>query len=198
MIAPPGTSSKDGSATRVLIAEDHADLASSLQRLLQLFGFDATAVTNGADAIAAAIEFAPNAALIDLTLPGLDGCEVATALRGLSVTRSCRLIAMTGWTGDECRERTRAAGFDAHLVKPIPASVLVHAIVGSSANTDDPTREATFPMAFAVGSHAHAEDGTLARRQAGDVRGSSNGGATRSRATADVHAAAVLGDIRKV
>jgi CheY-like chemotaxis protein len=197
MIAPLGAGTRNGAVTRVLIAEDHRDVATSLQRLLQLFGFDVAAVTNGTDAVAAAIDFAPNAALIDLTLPGLDGCEVAAALRGLPTTRDCRLIAMTGWTSDESRERTKAAGFDAHLVKPITATRLVDAIVGSSANTDEPTREATFPVTFAVGSHAQARDREPVRRHAGDVHGSNTGG-TRTRSTADVHTAAVLGDIRKV
>src|SRR4051812_42727530 len=108
-----------GMGRRVLIAEDHVDSATGIGRLLRLHGYEVTIVTDGRDAVHAATRFAPQAALIDLTLPGLDGFDVAKQLRGLAATRACRLIAMTGWTADECADRARAAGFDEHLVKPI-------------------------------------------------------------------------------
>ena len=82
--------------TRVLIAEDHVDSARGIGRLLRLYGYEVTIVTDGRDAVRAATWFAPHAALIDLTLPGLDGFDVARQLRALTVTSTCRLIAMTG------------------------------------------------------------------------------------------------------
>jgi len=66
-----------GLGTRVLIAEDHVDSATGIGRLLRLHGYEVTIVTDGRDAVRAATRFAPHAALIDLTLPGLDGFEIA-------------------------------------------------------------------------------------------------------------------------
>jgi len=119
--------------TRVLIAEDHVDSATGIGRLLRLYGYDVLIVTDGRDAVRAAMFFAPHAALIDLTLPGLDGFDVATQLRALTATSACRLIAMTGWTADEYADRARAAGFDEHLVKPISLDSLLQALARISA-----------------------------------------------------------------
>ena len=114
--------------TRVLIAEDHVDSATGIGRLLRLYGYDVTIATDGRDAVRVATRFVPQAALIDLTLPGLDGFDVARQLRALAATRACRLIAMTGWTADEYADRVRDAGFDEHLVKPISVHALLHAL----------------------------------------------------------------------
>ena len=84
--------------------------------------------TNGLAAVEAAPSFAPFAALIDLTLPVLDGFAVAERLRAIPVTRDALLIAMTGWATDEHAQRARAAGFDKHLVKPLSADLLVSAL----------------------------------------------------------------------
>ena len=73
-------------------------------------------------------EFRPEAAFIDLSLPQLDGFEVAKRLRGTAETRDTRLIAMTGWATDECAALTRVAGFDLHLVKPLSIGTLAAAL----------------------------------------------------------------------
>src|SRR5690349_5595921 len=104
---------------RILLVEDHAESAKSLQRLLHLFGYVVRAESDGLAAVRCAEAFAPTAALIDLTLPSLDGFGVAERLRELPATRDCLLIAMTGWSTDEHARRARAAGFDMHLVKPL-------------------------------------------------------------------------------
>jgi CheY-like chemotaxis protein len=114
--------------TRVLIVEDHVDCATGLGRLLRLFGCEVAIVTNGREALRTAAIFAPHVALIDLTLPGVDGFDVARQLRALNSTRHCHLIAMTGWTAEEYADRARAAGFDGHLEKPISLETLVHAL----------------------------------------------------------------------
>ena len=128
---------------RVMIVEDHIDCATGLGRLLRLFGCEVAIVANGRDAIRTATQFVPQAALIDLTLPGLDGFDVARQLRALTVTRTCHLIAMTGWTAEDYIERGRAAGFDAHLEKPIPAETLIHALspIGATSGTAWPSDE---------------------------------------------------------
>jgi CheY-like chemotaxis protein len=116
------------SGLRILIVEDHAESAKGLQRLLRLLGHVVRVESDGLAAVRAAEAFAPTAALIDLSLPSLDGFGVAERLRTLPATRDCLLIAMTGWATEEHAQRARAAGFDVHLVKPLSVDVLTNAL----------------------------------------------------------------------
>ena len=122
---PPGTGP---SPVRVLLVEDHLDSARGIERLLSLFGYRVRVETDGLAAVECAERFAPLAALIDLSLPTLDGFAVAERLRGIRTTRDSLLIALTGWSSDEHAERARRAGFDMHLVKPVPVDALVGAL----------------------------------------------------------------------
>lgn len=119
---------KSGGGQRVLLVEDHVESATSISRLLKLFGYRVRVETDGLAAVSAASRFAPFAALIDLTLPSLDGFGVAERLRSSPVTRDALLIAMTGWATEEHQLRAYAAGFDKHLVKPISVDALVDAL----------------------------------------------------------------------
>jgi CheY-like chemotaxis protein len=125
-IATPLTAT--GGGQRVLLVEDHLESATSISRLLRLFGYRVRVETDGLAAVKCAARFAPFAALIDLTLPSLDGFEVAARLRASPATRDTLLIAMTGWATEEHQMRALAAGFDKHLVKPISVDVLVGAL----------------------------------------------------------------------
>ena len=116
---------------RVLLVEDHVDSAMSVGRLLRALGYDARIAFDGLEAVNCAAEFRPDAALIDLTLPLLDGFAVAERLRAMSETREALLIAMTGWALDDCLDRTRTAGFDMHLVKPLSVGALTGALTTS-------------------------------------------------------------------
>ena len=122
------TVTRTGGGLRVLLVEDHLESATSISRLLRLFGYRVRVETDGLAAVNAAARFAPFAALIDLTLPSLDGFGVAERLRASPVTRDALLIAMTGWATEEHQIRSHAAGFDKHLVKPISVDVLVGAL----------------------------------------------------------------------
>lgn len=107
-------------ARRVLVVDDNADAAGSLVELLRLTGHVAEAAYSGTAALAAAARFAPELVLLDLGLPDLDGFAVARALREAGcLPPGARLVALTGWGQASDRERTRAAGFDRHLVKPV-------------------------------------------------------------------------------
>lgn len=109
--------------TRVLCVDDNPDVADSEALLLGLCGYDARACYGGEDALAAADGFRPDACLLDLNMPGMDGCELARRLRARG--RCPLLVAVTARGGDEDRRRTAAAGFDRHLVKPVdPARLL--------------------------------------------------------------------------
>jgi PAS domain S-box-containing protein len=111
---------------RILIIEDQRDAADSLRLLLEaVLGHEARVAYTGPDGVKQALEWQPNVVLSDLGLPGLSGLEVARQLRLHPATAKARLIALTGYGSDEDRQQTRAAGFDAHLVKPVDPEVLV-------------------------------------------------------------------------
>ena len=103
----------------ILLIEDDDDIREPMKDLLELCGHrvdDASDGTLGFDLLAATN---PHVALIDIGLPGLDGYEVAACARSRGVEMRTRLVAMTGYGRAEDRERALAAGFDAHIVKPV-------------------------------------------------------------------------------
>jgi PAS domain S-box-containing protein len=104
---------------RVLVVDDNRDGADSLARLLAAQGHDVRTVYDGAAAIVEAGRFHPHAVLLDLGMPGMDGLETARRLRAAPVNGAMRLVAVTGWGQERDRARTREAGFDGHLVKPV-------------------------------------------------------------------------------
>lgn len=103
---------------RILVVDDNRDAADMLSLLLQRHGNEAETVYDGDAAIAALRSGTFDAALVDLGMPGVDGFDVARAVRSEAALGGVRLIALTGWGRDEDRERSSAAGFDGHLVKP--------------------------------------------------------------------------------
>jgi CheY-like chemotaxis protein len=109
---------------RVLLIDDNRDAAESMTVLLELWGHEVRIAYNGPDALALAAEFRPDAALLDIGLPGMNGYEVAKRLRGLPGWEGVMLVAVTGYGQDEDRRRSCEAGFDHHLTKPVePAMV---------------------------------------------------------------------------
>lgn len=108
---------KDGQR-RVLVVEDNRDIAESLTALLNGMGHAVETVYDGESALVAAPNFDPDIVFVDLALPGIDGFEVARRLRAAPTGRPMTLVAFTGFGGDDVNQRVRAAGFDAHLLKP--------------------------------------------------------------------------------
>jgi signal transduction histidine kinase/ActR/RegA family two-component response regulator len=106
-------------ARRILVVEDNPDAAATMRDFLELSGHEVELATSGADGIQVARLFHPEVVLCDLGLPGMNGFEVAEELRRDPSTRSARLIAVTGYGRDEDRRRSKAAGFDLHLTKPV-------------------------------------------------------------------------------
>jgi CheY-like chemotaxis protein len=104
---------------KILVVDDNVDSAQSLCWLLEAGGFDARAAFDGPAALEKAASFRPEIVLLDLGLPRLDGFEVAARLRADPSTRPAVLIALSGYSRDEDRNRSRAVGFDHHLVKPV-------------------------------------------------------------------------------
>jgi PAS domain S-box-containing protein len=104
---------------RILVVDDYADAAESLTLLLQAEGHTVETADCGLKALERAQAFRPQVVLLDIGLPDLDGYEVARRLRALPETRDAVLIALTGYGQTEDRERSRAAGFSHHLLKPV-------------------------------------------------------------------------------
>jgi len=111
---------------RLLIVEDNQDAARSQARLLELQGHAVSVACDGAEAIEQAAAFRPEAVLLDIGLPGVDGYEVARRLRHQPGGRELLLVAQTGWGQEDDRRKTADAGFDMHLVKPIDMAALLH------------------------------------------------------------------------
>ncbi len=109
---------------RVLVVEDNRDAADSLKMLLILFGYDVSVAYTGPSGVEAAKEWVPDVVLCDIGLPGLDGYGVARELRQNPATATTRMIAVTGYGGEEDRRRSQEAGFDAHLTKPADPTAL--------------------------------------------------------------------------
>src|SRR5262249_12475934 len=107
------------SPRRILVVDDNEDGAESLATLLELLGHQVRTAGDGPAALVAADALPPDVILLDIGLPGMNGYEVAAHLRARQEFRTTRLIALTGWGQDADRERSREAGFDLHLVKPI-------------------------------------------------------------------------------
>lgn len=121
----------------VLVVEDNADVRMSLCKLLTILGHRAVGVADGLSALAVAGQTNPQVALVDIGLPGIDGYEVARLLRRAH-PEGLRLLALTGYGQEADFARTRDAGFDAHLVKPIDVDVLLPYL--SDPSVANPTR----------------------------------------------------------
>lgn len=125
--ATPGTAGEGGRPVvqrRVLIAEDNPDLARTLQRLLTHWGHTVEVAVNSKEALAKALEFRPEVALIDIGLPGSDGYTLAGQMLAQPRLKGLRLIAMTGYSQPSDRSRAAASGFQDFLLKPIDPALL--------------------------------------------------------------------------
>ena len=104
---------------RILVVEDNHDSAQSLRRLLELCGYSVTVAYNSREGLEAAQKTRPDIVLCDIGLPDRDGYELATALKTNPVTARARLIAVTAYGSEQDKQRSREAGFQLHLVKPL-------------------------------------------------------------------------------
>lgn len=128
--ASDGAGTKSGHRRRLLLVDDNRDAADSMSILLELSGHEVTIAYDGMEAIHAAARLRPDVALIDLAMPGMDGFAVIHALRGMPALAHTRYVALTGFGQASDREQTAAAGFHAHLVKPVELEALLKVIAG--------------------------------------------------------------------
>lgn len=126
--AGPGRRASAGGTRRVLLVEDDADAMAAMSELLRLMGHEVVPA-RGRDEVLAALARAPvDVVLMDIGLPGHDGYQIAAELRGQPGLRRLPMIALTGYGRDTDRERALAAGFDAHLSKPVDPDLLARTL----------------------------------------------------------------------
>ncbi|MBV8442155.1 MAG: response regulator [Hyphomicrobiales bacterium] len=122
--APNGPAPARIEPSRVLVVDDDEDVADSLAMLMESLGAETRTAYDGGAAVEAAAEFAPEIALIDIRMNGIDGYETARRLHERLGARTPLLVALTGLGQDRDREAALDAGFDLHLTKPVSADAL--------------------------------------------------------------------------
>ncbi len=120
-------------ALRILVVDDNKDALELLAASLQALGHATHVALSGPVALEAVSTFRPQVVLLDLGLPLMDGFEVARRIRSLPNGNAIRLVAITGYGRDIDRQRTREAGFDQHMVKPIDVENLNECLLGAVA-----------------------------------------------------------------
>ena len=109
---------------RLMVIDDNKDAAESMSMLFELWGHEVICVYDGRTALETAAKFRPDAVFLDIGLPGMDGYEIAERLREIPQAARTVLVAITGYGQDEDRRRSREAGIDHHLVKPVAPDTL--------------------------------------------------------------------------
>ena len=122
-----------GPGLRVLIADDNEDAAATMAALLEILGHTVHQVNDGAAAVRAALEFAPQVALLDIGMPRLNGYEACRQIRAQPGGADMTLIAITGWGQPDDRQTSKSAGFDQHLVKPVDLDLLAELLASLAA-----------------------------------------------------------------
>ncbi len=124
VIAPPTITPRSKVEPSILIVDDNIDAALTIRTLLEAVGHDVRTAHDGRTAVEVARTFRPGCIVLDLGLPGMNGFEVASAIRKVDGLENTMIIALTGYGNESDRIRSRAAGFDHHLVKPLNFDVL--------------------------------------------------------------------------
>jgi len=124
--APPA-----GGALRILVVDDNHDTADSVALLLRRAGYSVRVTYDGPAALRVFEQFVPDVVLLDIGLPGMTGFELVATMRARQGDRRLRVLAVTGYGQESDRERSRQAGFDTHLVKPVAPEVLLRELSSS-------------------------------------------------------------------
>jgi CheY-like chemotaxis protein len=116
---------------RVLVVDDNVDAADTTALFLRAAGCLVRTAYGGEQALRELADFPADAVLLDIGMPGMDGFETCRRIRALPGGRDVLIAAVTGWGQDESRRRTRLAGFEAHLVKPVPPETVLALVEGA-------------------------------------------------------------------
>jgi CheY-like chemotaxis protein len=122
---------------RVLVADDNADAATSLGMLLEIMGHEVRVVHNGLEAVTTAEGFRPDVILLDLSMPELNGYDACSRIRAQPQNKSALIVALTGWTREENRQRSQEMGFDVYLIKPVELAALEKLLLAYPVNCDN-------------------------------------------------------------
>jgi PAS domain S-box-containing protein len=117
---------------RILAVDDNEDAVNTLAAMLRIMGHDVQTAYDGMEAVDVAARFKPEIVLLDIGLPRLNGYEVCRRIRELPDGRNTMIVAITGWGQEEDRRRSKEAGFDQHLVKPVDPAALERLIEETS------------------------------------------------------------------
>jgi two-component system CheB/CheR fusion protein len=131
---PVPASSSVSARLRVLVVDDNRDAAETIGMLVQLWKYDVRMAHDGPAAVAAAQLYHPDVVLLDIGLPGMNGYQVAQTLRQQPSLDGVVLVAVTGYGQEDDRRRSRQAGFDYHMVKPVDPLALKSLLGGVHAN----------------------------------------------------------------
>jgi CheY-like chemotaxis protein len=118
------TSQVPSGSLRILVVDDNVDSAETMGMLLELDGHTVQMAHDGPNAVSVALASLPHVILLDIGLPGIDGYTVARTLRQRPEMQTTVLVALTGYGMDDDRQRSREAGFDHHLTKPVDPGTL--------------------------------------------------------------------------
>jgi len=138
---PPPESYADVRPLRILVVDDNPASAKTMTMLLRKMGHELATAYDGEGAVETAAEFRPDLALLDIGLPKIDGYEVARRIRKQPGGGSITLVALTGWGQEEDRRKSKAAGFDHHLTKPVGHETLLRVL----ADAAPPAEQAASP-----------------------------------------------------
>ncbi|MGE5096195.1 MAG: ATP-binding protein, partial [Betaproteobacteria bacterium] len=121
---PEASRAPVGPSRRILVADDNADSAETLQIMLEVMGNEVRVARDGEEAVKLAEDFHPDAILLDIGMPKLNGYDACSRIRARPGGRDPFIVALTGWSQEEDKLRSREAGFDRHLVKPVEPKTL--------------------------------------------------------------------------
>ncbi|QBQ55464.1 PAS domain S-box protein [Nitrosococcus wardiae] len=134
----PKETGEEPLAHRILVVDDNVDAADSMAEVLQNLGYQVRTAYHGEATLEAVREYGPTLILLDLGMPGMNGYEVAKRLQQWPREERPVLIALTGWGQEADRQRSREAGFDNHLVKPVNLRTLIQVLNTSKLSTGSP------------------------------------------------------------
>jgi CheY-like chemotaxis protein len=120
---------------RVLVVDDNVDAAGSLAMMLKLMGNEVRTAHDGLEAVEATAAFRPDMVLLDIGMPKLNGYDACRRIRAQPWGRDVVIVALTGWGQEEDKRRSKEAGFNGHLVKPVEPAALEKLLAGVKANT---------------------------------------------------------------
>jgi|GEM_PF-705005 CheY-like chemotaxis protein len=110
--------------SRVMIVDDNRDAAQTISWLVEMLGHDTKVVHSGEEALKLAPDFRPDFVFLDISIPDMNGYEICHVMKMMPELGGTVFVAQTGWSEKEFVDRSRSAGFDHHLVKPVGAEAL--------------------------------------------------------------------------